>query len=112
MSQRALRKVDLLALWLPVIVLLLMCGAAFAQQSQQPCGPHAQIVKELTAAKYREARIAHGQTPIPGVAIEVYAAAEGKTFTVLLVRADGTTCFIAAGNDFKIFPFPPPGQDI
>lgn len=92
----------------------LFATSALAQSP--PCGPYDEIVKSITAPKYGESRIAVGQTKTGAegakIAIEVFGAPRGKTFTILLVRPDGFACIIGAGDNLKTFPLPEEGADI
>ena len=77
-------------------ILTMTAGPALAN-----CGPHKEIVKAL-AKKYREAPKAIGTVNQTKV-VEVYVSAAGS-WTILLTGANGSTCIIAAGQNWEDMP--------
>lgn len=79
------------------IILALLCGPAWGQASN--CANRALVVAKL-AGKYGEAQIGAGlqnQTHI----FEVWVSDESGTFTILMTRADGSTCIMASGRNWR-----------
>ncbi|MCG6558662.1 hypothetical protein MB818_10645 [Ruegeria sp. 1NDH52C] len=77
--------------------LILSAGTATAQS----CAARAAIVDRLQQ-KYSERLAAGGLQPLSDGAsvIELWASSETGTFTVLLTRATGISCIVAAGTDY------------
>lgn len=91
------------------VVLTLAALPAAAQQSQ--CAPYETVAAAL-ASEYHEAPVARMLSD-RGFAIEILASADGETFTVLAVNANGTACGLATGSAFALVPAsaaPTPGQ--
>ena len=63
------------------------------------CGPRTELVKQL-ANKYREAPVAVGLAN-SGTLVEVLTSDSGSTWTILLSRPDGTSCLVAAGEEWQ-----------
>jgi len=89
--------------------LILSAGTATAQS----CAARDAIVDRLQQ-KYSERLAAGGLQPLSGGAsvIELWASAETGTFTVLLTRASGISCSVAAGTDYFRTPDADPVPDI
>jgi len=88
-------------------VLASMAAALAAAQAPQPmaCGPHGAIDHEL-AARYAERPIARGVTAA-GWMMQLYAAAEGGTWSLLLTRPDGIACLVEHGEGIERPPAAP-----
>ena len=55
------------------------------------------------ANKYSEAPVAVGMAENGGV-IEVLTSTEGGTWTIIITMPDGTSCMVAAGEDWEQLP--------
>ena len=66
------------------------------------CSTRANVLRHL-AHKYSEAPIAIGLAENGGV-IEVLTSTEGGTWTIIVTMPDGTSCMVAAGEDWKQLP--------
>lgn len=73
----------------------------FAAQPSN-CGPHADLVKALSD-KFGETPSATALTDAGGL-LEVLAADDGSTWTILLSRPDGLSCVVAAGENWQDKP--------
>jgi hypothetical protein len=74
---------------------------ALPAHATQQCASHEKATAYLYD-KYKEAPIAAGLAT-NGTLIEVYAAHEGKTFTIIMTTPKGNTCFLTAGKDWVSF---------
>jgi len=63
-----------------------------------PCIPRADAIAML-AERFGEAPIAIGAAT--GALIEVLVSADGATWTILIIRPDGTACMAASGTDWQ-----------
>ena len=82
--------------------LLLAAGAA---QAQTGCSNH-EAISEALASGYGEKPVAGGLSTA-GDLIQIFATADGETWTLVRVRPDGTSCVIGAGRFWHV-PTPPP----
>jgi hypothetical protein len=73
-------------------------------QTQTPCADRAQVVSRLEE-RYGETLQSMGLNQNNTV-LEVYASEETGTWTILVSRADGTACLIAAGQMWDGTPAP------
>ena len=62
----------------------------------QTCGPADAVARHLSE-KYGETRRGAGVANA-GVVIELYVAPNGRTWTLVAVRPNGTSCLIASGD--------------
>lgn len=69
-----------------------------ARQGRMPCGPRAVMVEKLTN-KFGETRQGAGLINAKA-AMEVWSSAKTGSWTILLSRADGVSCVIAAGKNW------------
>lgn len=79
-----------------VLALPLIAASAFPAAAQQMCGPHQEIVKELEE-KHGESLAMLGLS-VKGHIVNVYVNDKTGSFTVLLTRPDGVSCFVDAGE--------------
>ncbi len=89
-----------------VIAFLAIFARPAAAQSN--CGPMTRIAAAL-ASRYGEAPVASGLSG-SGAAIVLFATPDGGTFTVLVVRPDGTACGLASGNAWELLEPGPQGE--
>ena len=89
---------------LTLTTLLIGLTAPFAAAQGQPlkCGPRDQMVETL-GAKYEEQLIGGGLAGATRI-LEVWRAADGSSWTILLTEAGGRSCIVAAGEDWVDFP--------
>jgi hypothetical protein len=79
-----------------------IAGAVIAAQSvhaSPQCGPRDQVVQAL-ATKYGETRRSVGMSG-PDQMMELFAADETRTWTILVSRPDGSSCLVASGSNFE-----------
>ena len=79
-------------------VILLTAGRGLGQEAPA-CGPH-DAVRAALAERYGEVRQGLGLSG--NTLIELYAAPDGRTWTLTVTRPDGTTCLIASGSDYEV----------
>lgn len=77
--------------------------SAFAQLS---CVPRKAVTDQL-ARRYGERLIATGETA-SGPLVELYAAPDGKSWTLVLALPDGRACLMAAGDGWRSRSIPAP----
>ena len=84
-----------------LIAALVATSAAAAPAYAAQCGPRETVVGKLSS-KYSEKLTVGGLQKLQNAAavVEVWASTETGTFTVLVTRANGTSCIMAAGTDF------------
>ena len=63
------------------------------------CGPRNELLKVL-AKKYSEAPTAVGLSST-GALVEVLTSDRGNTWTILVSKPDGTSCLVAAGEEWQ-----------
>jgi hypothetical protein len=63
------------------------------------CGPRNELLKAL-AKKYSEAPTAVGLSN-SGALVEVLTSDRGATWTILVSKPDGTSCLVAAGEEWQ-----------
>jgi len=78
------------------VVLAFLPGALHAQAN---CGQRDAVVDKL-AGKYGEAFSGGGLQNAESV-FEVWRSAEKGTWTILMTRADGVTCIMASGTNWR-----------
>lgn len=71
------------------------------------CAERATVLDEL-ARRYREAPVALGLANNGGV-VELFASADGATWTLLITLPSGLSCMMAAGEDWQALPARTPG---
>lgn len=64
--------------------------------------PRSDWVKILQDNKYKEAAIGRGLTANSSIMIELYASADGGTWTITFSDTSGRTCGFAAGQDWQV----------
>ncbi|MSU91197.1 hypothetical protein GE300_16560 [Rhodobacteraceae bacterium 2CG4] len=75
--------------------------ASTAAPAQTACAPRDTLVETLTA-RHGE-RLSSGGLTGPTVLIEVWTGESGS-WTILMTDAKGTSCIVAAGQDWTEFP--------
>jgi hypothetical protein len=66
------------------------------------CGKRDDVVAQLSQ-KYKEAPVGVGLASNGGL-IELLAAGNGTTWTLIITLANGATCLVAAGHDWQSAP--------
>lgn len=79
-------------------VLILLPNLSAAQQ-MQGCEDHAAIVHRL-ATKYHEDRVEVGTNQY-GWLIELFASADGETWTLVATRPGGPSCVFGVGDHWQ-----------
>ena len=92
-------RTHILALGLGVGAALVLTGAAQAQSGNN-CAQHDSIVAQL-AAKYGETRQSVGLAENNQM-VEVFASQETGSWTIIVTRASGVACMVAAGQNFEV----------
>lgn len=87
---------------------LALCVASPALAEPQ-CGPTGAVLQWLSES-HGEHMHARGFVQ-SGEMFGVFGNTESGTWTIVIVRGDGTTCLIAAGRDFALHDAPAPGTD-
>lgn len=83
---------------------LLSLAAPAAARAQTACADRNEIVSAL-ASRYGERPAAAGLAG-ERLVVEVFAAPDGATWTILLTRPDGVSCAILAGEAWRDIPNP------
>ena len=73
--------------------------ASAAGTGPQSCSTRADVLN-LLADKYSEAPVAVGLADNGGV-IELLTSGQGGTWTIIITMPDGTSCMLAAGEDWE-----------
>lgn len=81
-----------------------------AEPAQYVCAERESLLSSL-AREYREAPSAIGVAN-NGSLIELLTANDGKTWTLLMTRPDGTSCVLAAGEGWEDLPQVAGGQPL
>src|SRR5690606_7686012 len=68
------------------------------------CSPRADVLAQL-AAKFGEAPVSAGLANNGGL-LEVLAAPDGVTWTILITMPNGMSCLVAAGEDWQTLAQP------
>ena len=82
-----------------LFLLLWFSGPAAAHKPQAPCVQRADMLNGLDGY-YTEAPSAMGLSNNGGV-VEVLTSPEGKTWTIIVTLPNGTSCLIAAGENWE-----------
>lgn len=90
------------------LVLLTMAKAARAQ-GVPPCMSFTATAEALEG-KYRETPVGAGLVN-EGAAVVLFATASGATWTLVVRKADGETCFLASGSDWVTKAPAPEGKE-
>ena len=80
---------------------LTLCGTGLAQADTLRCAPHADMLSVL-AKQYGETPQAIGL--ISGTTVLEVLSSKAGSFTILVTRADGMACILAAGQDSEEVP--------
>ena len=80
---------------------------AAAQAIAERCNPRP-VVIEFLGASYEEIPIAMGLQS-NGAVVEVFAAKERRTFTIVVTVPSGVSCVISAGEAWEAAPVRPSG---
>ena len=81
------------------VAIIVSQGAAWAEPQ---CSPR-QVVIDYLLAEFQEQPVGAGVANNGGV-VEVLASPNGATWTILVTRADGVSCMMAAGRDWQVLP--------
>jgi hypothetical protein len=93
------------------LVLLLGANAALAQSpSRSACASHDVLSKQLEK-RFAEVPVALGLTGGGRMVVQVFASADGATWTVVLTDPEGKSCIAAAGRDWHSLPAQPLGPE-
>lgn len=76
----------------------LIAGPAIANP-EPVCGPH-EIIATALIEEAQEAPVAR-MLASDGIVVEILAAADGSTYSILLVRPDGIACIASVGTGFE-----------
>jgi hypothetical protein len=84
---------------LTAAVLAAFSWPALAQPTGPVCGAHAEIAGKL-AESYREKRIGYGILA-DGRLLEMYSAAGGETWSLVVTWTSGMSCLMAVGQSWR-----------
>jgi hypothetical protein len=70
-----------------------------AAKAEPACGHRVDVLKELSE-RYKEAPVALGLAS-NGSLLEVLSSDGGTTWTIIVTSPDGTSCLVAAGEDWQ-----------
>lgn len=87
-----------LALALSLIAASALTASA-AEVGPNGCSTRANVLSHLSS-NYAEAPVAIGLAENGGV-IELLTSGQGSTWTIIITMPDGTTCMLAAGEDWE-----------
>ncbi len=92
-------------LWITAmsIAAALLLGPFSGLAQSQQCARRANVIGHL-AKQYKEAPVAIGVTST-GSLVEVLSTGDGTTWTIILSNPNGTSCLIAAGEDWRTMKF-------
>ncbi|MGH6882770.1 hypothetical protein [Hypericibacter sp.] len=68
-------------------------------KAEPACGHRADVLKELSE-RYKEASVALGLAS-NGSLLEVFSSNGGATWTIIATSPSGTSCLVAAGEDWQ-----------
>lgn len=71
-------------------------------QAHPACSSHGDVVKMLDQ-QFAEVPAALG-LQANGHLLQVFAAKDGSSWTIVSTRPDGTSCLVAVGHDWEIMP--------
>ncbi len=83
---------------LPAALALATAVLSYPVQALHMCADRDRILDRL-ARSYSEQRTALGVAP--GGVIELLTRADGRTWTIILSRPDGSACVLATGEDWQ-----------
>jgi hypothetical protein len=81
------------------VVLIVMSAIPAAAAGSPPCASRPEILKQLSK-QYNEAPVALGLAN-NGALIELLTSDDGKTWTIMLSRPNGSSCLVAAGQGWE-----------
>ena len=89
---------------LAVAIALLFTPSAHAEpvQAQAACGPRSDVLKDLHS-KYTEMPVAMGLAH-NGNVLEVLAAKNRGTWSIIITKPNGITCFVTGGESWEDVP--------
>lgn len=91
-----MRVIGAVAIALAILVELTAVAHA---QAPAACTTRARMIEQL-ASRYAEAPVAVGLASGGGL-VEVFAAADGATWTVIVTNPRGQSCIVAAGESWQ-----------
>jgi hypothetical protein len=94
-----MRKPSVVAASFVAPLLLIGANAALAE----PACTSYDTMSEVLARQYAEIPVAAGLAHT-GKLLQVFAAKDGSSWTVVLTRPDGVSCIVAAGRYWQIEP--------
>lgn len=81
------------------LTICLIPNAAGADTFNIPCGDYKEATDQLRE-KYHEEMIQGGVTTGGAGVVEIWAAPDGATWTIIAHAPDGKSCLLAAGTDW------------
>ena len=94
-SRATARAAMLRALGASSLTLALLFGVKVAR-AEPPCASHEAVSKQLEQ-RHAEVPVAMGLAA-SGKLLQVFASADGASWTVVLIEPDGTSCIAASGQ--------------
>jgi hypothetical protein len=87
--------------FLPVVALL-AAAPAVASASEPICEPHGALVARLSR-EWDESPVARG-IDAHGAVVELLAASDGASWTILVIGPHGVACIAAHGRAWRVVP--------
>ncbi len=105
-------RVRLLRLCSAVLIAVAFLSASKLSHARQAisCAAHDDIAKHL-GAKFTETPVSLGLAG-DGKLLEVFAAKDGSTWTIVVTAPSGVSCIVAAGRHWQDLPVKPDGPDV
>ncbi|MGI9490957.1 MAG: hypothetical protein ACR2QF_00875 [Geminicoccaceae bacterium] len=102
---------------IPILMFAFLMAVALLSNSKQadaqqvmPCATHDSIVKRL-GAKFTEKPVSLGIAG-DGKLLEVFAAKDGSTWSIVVTAPEGMSCIVAVGKFWQNLPTHPDGPDV
>lgn len=83
----------------PLFVVCTLFLPLAAAKAEPACGHRADVLQELSN-RYKEVPVALGLAS-NGDLLEVFSSNGGATWTIIVTSPDGTSCLVAAGEDWQ-----------
>ena len=92
-------RIAKISAWFGLALVPVLTLSSFEAAAQSACSPRGDVIGHL-AKKYGETPVATGVTNKGGL-VEVLTTGDGTTWTIIVSRPNGTSCMVAAGEDWR-----------
>jgi len=82
-----------------ILAALFAACLSLPSHAQQACGPY-DALREGLERQYSEVVVGRGVGE-GGMLMELFASADGKSWTLIIVHPNGMACFAASGGDWQ-----------